>query len=124
METLTPDLAGPVSVSQFARHAAAILRAVRENGQVVPISVSHQIVAVLRPTSTSAAAEEVDLDDEAHLVAARDIEQTGPSRWVQRAEEGDTLAVTYQGRPFALLGPASSWTELDDLFDRYQRVSP
>lgn len=113
-KTMTPDLAGTVTVSQFAQHTAAVLRAVRDNAQV-PITVSGRLVAVLQPVDGQAGWDRIAAG-EVELVGSRELEQHGPSRWVRRVGDGETIAVTYQNVPFAVLIPAAEWTELDDLF--------
>ncbi len=109
------NVTGPVTLTQFANKAAEILREVRVNGRTVPISSRGEVVAVIRPTTHKAAALEIDLDDPDMTVSAREIEQFGPSDVVKTAWNGSVRALTFQNKPFALVGPATASEWLDEV---------
>jgi hypothetical protein len=112
METLSPEIVGPVSITQFANCTSEVLRSVRVDRRIVPVSNRGQIVAILRPASHAVVAQEVDLDNPGSLVSSSDLERNGPSAVVRAAAEGRVTGLTFQGAPFALVQPTSEWAEL------------
>ena len=108
-EMLGPAFAGPVSVTELASRAGAVLRAVRA-GQVVPVSRDGVVVAIFQPTSAKGAARlGFDLDDRSQAVGARELERGNPSAVVDRAAKGEAVLVTVRNVPAAVLTPAEGW---------------